>query len=419
MLERPRWLCASLLLAAACSHANPDTTQPQTDADSARPLDAATSERSADRRLDAGEDAPKRSGSAPNMPERAEHWDAATAIAADAATENPGPGVSGASAGSAATHVDVVDTMPAAPDAGMPTQGPAPAFPWKPERPACVHDDLDAGVEHENDDEDAGSPCVPPPADCVGKRGAPGTSTRTYNGRNYIVHVPEAAAPNAPLPVMLVFHGAGGTGEQMQAATGFDVLADQVGIVTVYPDGQAGNAPWNVGRNVCPPGNFVATTQDDISYVDHILNDVEADQCIDRRRIFATGFSMGGYFSHELGCRIGRTTLRAIAPHSGGTHAGACPGSPLPVLLLHGDSDSLINYRCGTSARDYWLERNGCSDRYERLDITGGYCDFYQDCPAHAPVAMCTFQGLDHAWAYPPMYENSGILIWLFFSQFF
>lgn len=277
--------------------------------------------------------------------------------------------------------------------------------------------DQDAGL----DDADGGPADAarqPPPQDCTGKPGAPGTTTRMYRDRAYIVHIPPDASANAALPVMFVFHGAGGTGEQMQMATGFDALADQVGLVTVYPNGEMGNAPWNVGRNVCPPGNFVSTTQDDIAYVEHMLEDVAKDQCIDRDRVFATGFSMGGYFANELGCRAGRSIFRAIAPHSGGAHRGACPGAPLPVLILHGDSDSLINYRCGTQARDYWVERNGCSAEIDRLEITGGYCDYNRDCPEQAPVVMCTFEGLDHAWAYPPMYENSGLLIWIFFSLF-
>jgi polyhydroxybutyrate depolymerase len=296
-------------------------------------------------------------------------------------------------------------------DMGNMDQGPLTADPGRP------ISDLDGGVD---DDAGLGWPGMPFPRtiDCEGKRGAPGTTVRMWNDRAYIVHIPPAASPNTALPVMLVFHGAGGTGAQMQAATGFDIAADQVGIITIYPDGKAGNAPWNVGRNVCPPGNFVSTTDDDIAYVDAMLEEVKADQCVDDKRIFATGFSMGGYMSNELGCRIGRTTLRAVAPHSGGTHSGDCPGAPLPVLLLHGDSDSLINYSCGTRAHDYWIERNGCSDEVDRIDITGGHCDYNKGCPADAPVVMCTFNGLDHAWAYPPMYENSGILIWLFFSQF-
>ncbi|HKP55973.1 MAG TPA: hypothetical protein VJV78_04610 [Polyangiales bacterium] len=271
----------------------------------------------------------------------------------------------------------------------------------------------DAGT----DDDDAGVPPPPPPRpSCSGKPGAPGNTTRSHGDRQYIVHIPPQADPNAALPVILVFHGAGGKGADMQFATNFDALADMQHAIMVYPDGQAGNAPWNVGRNVCPPGNFVSTGADDLSYIDGMLDDIEHDQCLDRGRVFATGFSMGGYFTNQVGCQLGRDKLRAIAPHSGGTHSGTCPGKPLPVLLLHGDADSLINYRCGTQARDYWLDRNGCSPQYDTWDFMGGQCQFHRGCPADAPVVLCTFFGMDHTWAYPPMYDSSSLLIWAFFS---
>jgi poly(3-hydroxybutyrate) depolymerase len=240
-----------------------------------------------------------------------------------------------------------------------------------------------------------------------------------YGDREYIVHIPPMVDPNTAMPVMFVYHGAGGKGADMQQATGFDIVADWDHVITVYPTGQAGNAPWNVGRNVCPPGNFVSTTADDVAYLDAMLNDIENDQCLDRGRVFVTGFSMGGYMSNQLGCQLGRARLRAVAPHSGGTYSGDCEGGALPVLLLHGDADSLINYNCGTSARDYWIDRNGCSPQYDTWDITGGQCRFYRGCPSDAPVVMCTFYGMDHTWAYPPMWESSSLLIWSFFSTMF
>lgn len=269
-------------------------------------------------------------------------------------------------------------------------------------------------------DDDAG--VAPPPSPrptCNGKPGAPGDTTRMYNDRQYIVHIPKAADPNAGLPIMFVYHGAGGKGADMQFATNFDALADLQNVITVYPTGQAGNAPWNVGRNVCAPGNLVDTNADDTAYFNAMLDAIERDQCLDRERVFVTGFSMGGYYSNEIGCQLGRARLRAIAPHSGGTHSGSCNGGALPVLLLHGDSDGLINYRCGTQARDYWVDRNGCSPQYDTWDFTGGQCAFHRDCPRDAPVVLCTFHGMDHTWAYPPMWESSSVLIWAFFAPMF
>ncbi|HET6333284.1 MAG TPA: PHB depolymerase family esterase [Polyangiales bacterium] len=304
--------------------------------------------------------------------------------------------------------------LPPPPDQPSPAGAEAPPPFVDPRIPWPMFED-DAGV----DEDDGGAPQEPPRPTCTGKPGSPGNTTRMYDNREYIVHIPPMVDPNTAMPVMFVYHGAGGKGADMQQATGFDIVADWDHVITVYPTGQAGNAPWNVGRNVCPPGNFVSTTADDVAYLDAMLNDIEIDQCLDRGRVFVTGFSMGGYMSNQLGCQLGRARLRAVAPHSGGTYSGDCEGGALPVLLLHGDADSLINYNCGTQARDYWIDRNGCSPQYDTWDITGGQCRFYRGCPSGAPVVMCTFYGMDHTWAYPPMWESSSLLIWSFFSTMF
>jgi poly(3-hydroxybutyrate) depolymerase len=340
------------------------------------------------------------------------------AAVADAAAREPGdskpPAANGGGPAASGGDRTPLAEMPPPSDQPLPAGAEAPP-PFVDPRIRWPMFEDDAGV----DEDDGGALQEPPRPTCTGKPGSPGNTTRMYGNREYIVHIPPMVDPNTAMPVMFVYHGAGGKGADMQQATGFDIVADWDHVITVYPTGQAGNAPWNVGRNVCPPGNFVSTTADDVAYLDAMLNDIETDQCLDRGRVFVTGFSMGGYMSNQLGCQLGRARLRAVAPHSGGTYSGDCEGGALPVLLLHGDADSLINYSCGTSARDYWIDRNGCSPQYDTWDITGGQCRFYRGCPSDAPVVMCTFYGMDHTWAYPPMWESSSLLIWSFFSTMF
>ena len=69
--------------------------------------------------------------------------------------------------------------------------------------------------------------------------------------RRYIVHVPPEARESGPLPVILSFHGGGGTAKGQQDYAGADPLADREGIVMVYPEG-TGVLPrrlhtWNAG----------------------------------------------------------------------------------------------------------------------------------------------------------------------------
>src|SRR5687767_4912352 len=67
--------------------------------------------------------------------------------------------------------------------------------------------------------------------------------------RRYLVHVPPAAASRRALPVLLSFHGAGGTPAGHQRFTRTDSLADREGFLVVYPEGTLSGKllTWNAG----------------------------------------------------------------------------------------------------------------------------------------------------------------------------
>jgi polyhydroxybutyrate depolymerase len=248
---------------------------------------------------------------------------------------------------------------------------------------------------------------------CSGKPGAlRGRSDQmlTAGGaaRTFVYYAPSTLDKNTPAPIVIVPHGFTMNGAQMFDITKYSALADKEGFVAVFPDGIGAPGPWNVGQGVCGLGGAVMADTDDQSFVSALIDFVEKDQCVDRAHVFMTGFSMGGYFSNETGCQ--RSEIRAIGPHSGGTHdLSACPQMRKPVIIFHFDSDSLIEYGCGTDARDKWVARNGCMMASpEVVPVEGGSCEYYKGCPADGQVAMCTFQEpaagggetiVGHAWS--------------------
>ena len=70
---------------------------------------------------------------------------------------------------------------------------------------------------------------------------AAGDATRTlnYDGRerSYILRTPPDYDGTSPIPVVLVFHGGGGSAARAVTMTGFNDLADQFGFLAVYPNG--------------------------------------------------------------------------------------------------------------------------------------------------------------------------------------
>jgi poly(3-hydroxybutyrate) depolymerase len=289
---------------------------------------------------------------------------------------------------------------------------------------------------------------VAPPGNCGTRSGMRGKTSRmlSVNGaaRTYVAYLPASADPTKPLPFVMVFHGFTMSGNDMYNITGYNTLADSEGIAAVFPDGQAGD-PWNVSDNnaaVCGAGNAVNNSNAiDFAFMDAIKADIEQDQCLDASHVFVTGFSMGGYFSHHVGCD--RTDVRAIGPASGGTIAdlSACKTGHVPVIMFHGTSDGLIADGCddpnGAAQLGFppsatlWAKKNGCGTTYKtttNMGTTGsGQCYLYDGCPADGQVELCTFNGMSHEWAGgsnassafgDPSYASATQLEWAFWKKY-
>lgn len=271
------------------------------------------------------------------------------------------------------------------------------------------------------------------PGSCGIRGGMRGKSSRTITvsgaQRTFIAYLPASLDPATPVPFVYVFHGANQTGQGLYDMTEYAQLADTEGIAVVFPDGQGTSSargtgsltPWNVtdGPLLCGLGTLVSNPNAiDFAFVDAMKADVLQDQCIDESHVFATGFSMGGYFSHHIACD--RPDFRAAAPHSGGTMASldSCKTGHMPIIIFHGDADVLINEGCddpnGTLEPGYpasatlWAQKNGCQATYQTIPQTGsnglnGTCLLYDGCPPDGQVEVCIMQGLGHAWSGAPV----------------
>ena len=253
--------------------------------------------------------------------------------------------------------------------------------------------------------------------------------------RTFVFYAPEKLDPNKPVPLVIVPHGYTQSGEKMFAITKYPELADREGFVAVFPDGAPGSVgPWDVGDNVCGNGMLVPGSGDDQKFIDLMIAFADENQCIDHEHIFMTGWSMGGYLSNHSGCL--RDDLRAIGPHSAGTHdLSGCKGKRKPVILFHFNPDGLIDYDCGVRARDGWLKQNGCQKADpEVTEVKGGKCEYYKGCPSDGQVAFCTFEIppnhvtdflAGHAWSGGTVQqysisetESAAELGWSFFKKY-
>ena len=186
--------------------------------------------------------------------------------------------------------------------------------------------------------------CVRPQTDSL----RPGNHdlSMTVDGlkRTYILHTPLAARQGQPLPLLIVLHGGGGSGQKMQHFLGFDAYADERGFYVAYPDSyrSAGQhaAHWNDGR-----GTEATSDVDDVTFLLEMIADIGRRVPLDEQRVYVTGASNGGMMTYRLGCETqgvfaGIAPVIANIPQS--IFATCAPAAPLNILAVNGSADPLI-----------------------------------------------------------------------------
>jgi polyhydroxybutyrate depolymerase len=219
--------------------------------------------------------------------------------------------------------------------------------------------------------------------------------------RAYLIDAPGGPADVA-LPLVLVFHGFRHSAAGLRAGLDFAARAASGALVAVHADGRDDVRLLDrVGRGWdIAPGDTR-----DTAFVRAILDTVERERCIDRRRIFATGFSNGGFLANLLGCQLG-DRLAAIAPVAGARPLDACaPLAPMPVLFFHGSADRVVPPRLTTGAAAWWRRSNRCGEG----DETRESCRVASGCAAD--VVVCEGSQA-HTWP-----EGASAAIWRFFQD--
>jgi polyhydroxybutyrate depolymerase len=229
-----------------------------------------------------------------------------------------------------------------------------------------------------------------------------GTSVHTmaFGGldRTYRLHKPPGLTAAAPLVVML--HGATGTGELAEKSYGWDQLADSAKFVVAYPDGIGRS--WN-GHGCC--SKAMRENIDDVGFITAMVGQISADLPIDKLRVYAAGISNGGILSYALACNSG--IFAAIGPDSA-TMLDPCPAPhPTSVIHIHGTADKLVPYHGGnaTSAVNgppvpdvnaFWLKVDQCGAA--NVTTHAPLTTSIAACADKRSVELITIDGGKHQW---------------------
>ena len=245
--------------------------------------------------------------------------------------------------------------------------------------------------------------------------------------REYILYIPNSYDGTSSVPLMLNFHGFGGSASQFMQEADMRSLAEANTFILVYPQGSCldGSSHWNP----CPIGGDNKSTADDVGFIESIISEISSQYTIDMERIYAAGYSNGGMMAYGL-ANYKSDLIAAVASVSGTMLNCTGPTShPMPVVHLHGTSDGVVSYNGSNdwnsvqSTLEYWTSfNNTISTPTIDTDNTGGMTIehySYEQGDNAVSVEHYKYIGGDHVW-FNETYQgqNASELVWNFMSRY-
>ena len=258
----------------------------------------------------------------------------------------------------------------------------------------------------------------------------------TFDGinREYICYVPSSYDPLNPVPLVISLHGLGDNMNNF-SGIGMNYVADTANFIVVTPeaivDGLLGSTAWNSGASYL--GFTLNSNVDDLAFINALIDTISTNYSIDQSRVYACGFSMGGFMAQRLACEL-NNRVAAIASVAG-TIGGALtctPNKAVSVCHFHGTSDATINYtgnQYGTDAEEtvnFWVSNNNCNPSnvvttsLPNSNPNDGYTvdhSIYSGCDDNTEVEFYKVNGADHVWLGPSNDIFYTTEIWEFFRK--
>ena len=289
--------------------------------------------------------------------------------------------------------------------------------------------------------------------------------------RWYLLNVPSTSTPSptatepgststvsaeTPRPLVVDFHGLEEGATIHSATSRFGVLGNTDGFIAVFPNGTGSPLQWNTTAQTGNP---------DLDFVTAMLNQLEATQCIDTSRVYASGFSDGSFMVSLLACTMSNR-FAAIAAVSGLQLDRPCHTTRrVPILTFHGTADPILYFNGGigtgtlgkilgkpTSGSSTtsttlpkanlhgagypatvqaWALKDGCSPRSTDTRLSSQIILRRYACPAGTDVEFYIILGGGHAWpgsafsksissltGYTTFQIDATSTMWAFFQRF-
>jgi poly(3-hydroxybutyrate) depolymerase len=248
--------------------------------------------------------------------------------------------------------------------------------------------------------------------------------------RRYILSVPANYDNTKPYNLVIAWHQLDGNDKQMYQQNYYwlkDIPDAASTTIFVAPNGEdRNNAPCTGTGNGQSGCGWPDDGGKNVELADAVVKQVTESFCVDKKRIFANGWSYGGSMSYRTACSrplggTGDWGVRGVAIYNGqaSLSSGGCtPSKAVAFYGSHGTNDTVLQYPQGVAMATTYAKLNGCTAMTPANASGNHVCTNYMGCTAGYPVEFCSFVG-PHT---PDPPREGGARwqpqeVWKFFSQ--
>jgi polyhydroxybutyrate depolymerase len=238
--------------------------------------------------------------------------------------------------------------------------------------------------------------------------------------RDYRLFIPPSLKLTAPVPLVVVLHGAPIDAQGFENVIHFDHQATVGGFIEASPNGCDGL--WSYADG----GPKTA----DEDFIEKVVIQVESRYPIDPRRVYAVGGSAGSWIAYLLACDFA-DHLTAIASVAGTMRlSDPCTSArPVSVIEIHGTLDNQHPWDGAGPHHAYpvdavmqkWVTLDGCSGAPVLTHTGITDTSAWQHCQGGSMVVLDKVVRGHHQWFGStldpvPGEPDANTLIWRFFS---
>tara|TARA_A100001234_G_scaffold220342_1_gene233074 strand:+ start:643 stop:1548 length:906 start_codon:yes stop_codon:yes gene_type:complete len=260
-----------------------------------------------------------------------------------------------------------------------------------------------------------------------------GLQTKTFShdnvNRNYLIYIPDSYDSEIDYPLMFLFHGFGGIASEFINTADMRDLAESKNFIVVYPQGLdlgGTGSHWNCSN----PSADNKSDVDDIGFIENLIDQLIVDYpVIDNKRIYAAGYSNGGFMSYYLGCNSKKfAAIGSVAGTMLDDSYQSCNASfPTAMINIHGTDDfdvpydGNIYYPSIPDVVDWWKNFNNTPNEDLLTNQDGSIEQYiYYNDAGDRYVEHIKIIGGGHYWDDKLNYNgtNTSGLIWGFVSNY-